>query len=73
MVLSKQSGAAEVIDHAFTVDFWDTERFADCILTILREQPLAEQLISEAPRVLQRLNWQNQAGAVMSVYNNLIS
>ncbi len=73
VVLSKQSGAAEVIDHAFTSDFWDTERFADCILTILREKPLAQQLISEAPRVLQRLSWKNQSGAVMNVYNDLIS
>ncbi len=73
VVLSKQSGAAEVIEHSFKVDFWDTERFADCILTILRETPLAEQLISEAPGVLKRLSWKNQAGAVTSVYKDLLS
>ncbi|HVW66881.1 MAG TPA: glycosyltransferase family 4 protein [Candidatus Peribacteraceae bacterium] len=73
VILSKQSGAAEVVEHAFHVDFWDTERFADCILTVLREQPLAEQLIAEAPRVLSKLNWQNQSGAVVSLYQDLIS
>ena len=73
VVLSRQSGAAEVIDHAFKVDFWDTERFADCILTILREEPLAMQLTSEAPRILQRLNWKNQAGNVLSIYHQLLS
>lgn len=73
VVMSRQSGAAEVIDHAFKADFWDTERFADCILTILREEPLAEQLIAQAPRILQRLSWKNQAAAVMSVYRDLIS
>jgi glycosyltransferase involved in cell wall biosynthesis len=72
VVLSKQSGAAEVIDHAFKVDFWDTDRFADCILTILREQPLAQQLRSEAPRILSRLTWQNQAREVLSVYGDLL-
>jgi glycosyltransferase involved in cell wall biosynthesis len=73
VVLSKQSGAAEVIDHAFKVDFWDTERFADCILTILRETPLADQLRAEAPRILQRLSWKNQAAAVNSIYQDLLS
>lgn len=70
VVLSKQSGASEVIEHGFTVDFWDTDRMADCILTILREQPLAQQLKSEAPRILSRLTWQNQARAVRSVYEH---
>ncbi len=73
VVLSKQSGAAEVIEHSFKVDFWDTERFADCILTILREKPLADQLRAEAPHILQRLSWKNQAGAVNSIYNDLVS
>jgi glycosyltransferase involved in cell wall biosynthesis len=72
VVLSKQSGAAEVIEHCFKVDFWDTERFADCIITVLREQPLAEQLRAEAPRVLQRLTWQNQAAQVQNIYRDLI-
>lgn len=71
VVLSKQSGASEVIEHAFKVDFWDTEKMADCILTILREQPLARQLAAEAPRILQRLTWQHQARIVSELYSTL--
>lgn len=72
VVLSKQSGAAEVLDHCFKVDFWDTERFADCILTILREEPLAQQLRAEAPYILRRLSWQNQAQHILSIYQNVL-
>lgn len=72
VILSRQSGAAEVIEHGFKVDFWDTDKFADCILTILREEPLAQQLIAQAPSILHRLNWQNQAGNVMSIYRDLM-
>ena len=72
VIVSKQSGVAEVLDHAFKVDFWDTEKMADCILTILREAPLAQQLRAEAPRVLQRLTWQNQANQVRSIYQQLL-
>ena len=72
VILSKQSGAAEVIDHAFKVDFWDTEKMADCILTVLREKPLARQLRSEAPGILRRLTWKNQANEVSSVYKHVL-
>lgn len=72
VIMSRQSGVAEVVDHAFKVDFWDADKMADCILTILREQPLAEQLISEAPRVLQKLTWRNQAGHIVSMYRDLL-
>ncbi|MEK7591322.1 MAG: glycosyltransferase family 4 protein [Patescibacteria group bacterium] len=72
IILSKQSGVAEVIDHSFKVDFWDTAKMADCVLTILREQPLALQLSSEAPRVLQRLTWENQAKHIRSLYEHIL-
>lgn len=72
IILSKQAGVGEVVGHAFKVDFWDTDKMADCVLTILREQPLAEQLRSEATRVLQHLTWQNQATVVKSIYEQLL-
>jgi glycosyltransferase involved in cell wall biosynthesis len=71
VILSKQSGVREVIPHAFHVDFWDIEKFADCILTVLREEPLALQLRSEAPAILRHLTWENQAAKVLSIYNNV--
>ncbi|MEK7563433.1 MAG: glycosyltransferase family 4 protein [Patescibacteria group bacterium] len=72
VVLSKQSGVREVLDHSFQVDFWDTEKMADCVLTILREKPLALQLRSEASRAVTYLTWQHQAEVVRSIYENLI-
>ncbi len=72
VIVSKQSGVAEVLSHAFKVDYWDTALMADCVLTILREEPLARQLRAEAPKILQRLTWKNQAGQVQSIYQNLI-
>lgn len=70
VVVTRQSGVAEVLDHAFKVDFWDTEKMADVILTILREEPLADQLKTEAPRVLQKLTWRNQSALVQSIYRD---
>jgi len=69
VILSKQSGVSEVALHSLQVDFWDIEKLSDCILTVLREEPLALQLRSEAVSLLAHLTWENQAAKVMSVYN----
>lgn len=72
VILSRQSGVAEVVDDCFLVDFWDTAKMADCVLTILREEPLAHQLRSYAPRILNNLTWKHQASHVQSIYTDLI-
>ncbi len=73
VVVSKQSGVSEVLDHAFAVDYWDTGKMADCIMTILREHVLSQQLRIEAPRVLKRLTWHNQAKLIRDIYHHLLS
>ncbi|MBT4366887.1 glycosyltransferase family 4 protein [Candidatus Peregrinibacteria bacterium] len=73
VVLSKQSGASEVVHNAFKVDFWDTSKMADCVLTILREDALVRQIRSEAPNILQKLTWENQAREIRSLYNKVIN
>ncbi len=72
VIVSRQSGVAEVLDHAFKVDYWDTDLMADCLLTILREEPLARQLRSEAPKALRKLRWEDQAAKVQSLYHSVI-
>ena len=71
VIVSKQSGVAEVLRHGFAVDFWDAEKSADCIVTILREKSLASQLRSEAPKIAQSLTWRTQASIVTSIYREV--
>lgn len=71
VILSKQSGAAEVVHNSFTVDFWDTDKMADCILTVLREKAIGNQMRSETPRILRNLTWKNQASKIMAMYKQL--
>ena len=71
VIVSKQSGVSEVTPHSFHVDFWDIDKLADCIITVLREHPLAMQLRSEASKTLHHLTWENQAGKVISIYDKI--
>lgn len=71
VILSKQSGASEVLDHCFKVDFWDTERMADCALTIIEDSAMAEQMRQHSKVTIQSLHWNNQANKVKQIYEKI--
>lgn len=73
VILSKQSGAGEVLEHCFKVDFWDTHHMADCVLTVLREKELAKQLGTHNFGLIQNLQWVHQAKKVKNIYYSLCS
>jgi glycosyltransferase involved in cell wall biosynthesis len=72
VILSRQSGASEVVHNALLVDFWDTDKMADCILTVLREEPLRKEMRAQTPRILSNLTWKRQATNILSVYDRFI-
>lgn len=72
VILSKQSGASEVLDHCFTVDFWDTHRMADCVLTVIKDEAIATQMKTNSKGTVDRLHWNNQASKVKDVYHSVL-
>jgi len=39
VLISKQSGVSEVVNHALKVDFWDIDQMADKIVSVLKYKP----------------------------------
>ena len=72
VILSKQSGAAEVLDHALKVDFWDTEELASKIVSVLRDQTLAAQLAERGSFQVRQMRWADAAEAVARVYDRIV-
>jgi len=73
VIISKQSGVAEVLKHVLKVDFWDTEDLANKILAVLRHPPLAETLREEGKSEVRLLSWEDSARRVVEVYEELTS
>ena len=46
VLLSRQSGVSEVLEHALKADFWDTRDMADKICAVLRYPCLAAELVN---------------------------
>lgn len=73
VLISKQSGVAEVLTHALKVDFWDTEEMANQIIAVLRHSPLREQLRKLGRAEAGGVTWDKAAEKVVDIYKKLIS
>lgn len=72
VIMSKQSGVSEVIEHALKVDFWDTDEMANKIVAVLRHPPLGATLRKHADFELRRLTWEGAADKCLEVYRSVL-
>jgi glycosyltransferase involved in cell wall biosynthesis len=72
VLISKQSGVAEVLTHALKVDFWDIEEMANKIMAALRYGALSRQLVEEGRKELFKLTWRKAAEKVLEIYKKLV-
>lgn len=71
VIVSNQSGVAEVIDHAIKVDFWDTDTLANAIVNILRHKALAESLKDNSSEEIESLTWKRAAVEIINLYREV--
>jgi glycogen(starch) synthase len=72
-VISQRSGVSEVLKGALKADFWDTDKFADYIIALLRHDTLRKELVEEANNDLKDIHWEGTAEKVVSIYNSIIN
>lgn len=72
VILTRQSGAAEVLSGALTVDGWDVEGLADAILTLLADPARRQALADRVRREARALLWHTAAEAVRALYGSLV-
>ena len=72
VLISKQSGVAEVLTHALKVDFWDVPEMANKILAVLKYQPLQMTLREHGNFEVRKLKWEDAAAKCAKVYNSVV-
>lgn len=68
VILSRQSGAAEILSHAIKVDFWDVDQIAAKIIAILKHPALAEEMAGRAKEELRKIRWETAAERISAIY-----
>ncbi len=71
VVISKQSGVAEVLKHALKVDFWDVDGLADAIYGLCHYDALSDIFIKHGKEEVDSLKWEHAAKLVKNVYESI--
>ena len=72
VIISKQSGVAEVLDYAVKVDYWDVDAMADAIYGLISYPSLNKMFAEKGLEEVTRLKWNNAAAKIKQVYQDAI-
>ena len=72
-IISKQSGAAEVLNYAFKVDFWDVDAIADKIYALLKYPALSDFSARVGYDEVNTLKWNNATAKLKAVYESIVN
>jgi len=70
-IISKQSGASEVLKYAFKVDFWDVDAMADDIYALLHYPALSQFASSNGYDEVNALKWREATSKLKRVYESV--
>ncbi len=73
VIISKQSGVAEVLDYAVKVDYWDVDAMADAMAGLIKYPALAGMFASKGLEEVTNLKWNNVAARIKAVYEEVIA
>lgn len=71
VIISRQSGVAEVVTHALKVNFWDVDALADAMYGLLAYSTLTKTLQLEGTREVNSFNWNDSASLVKKIYHKV--
>ena len=72
VIISKQSGVAEVLDYAVKVDYWDVDALADAIYGLIKYPALSDMFASKGLEEVTNLKWNDAAAKIKAVYEAVI-
>lgn len=72
VIISKQSGVSEVLNHAIKVDFWDVNALADAMHALLAYPALSDSLKKGGTEEVNAMSWGYSATQVKAIYESLL-
>ncbi len=72
VIISKQSGVAEVLKNAIKIDFWDIDAMADAIFGLLHYDGISKMFRELGSEELKKLKWEHVAAKLVTIYDNTV-
>ena len=73
ILISRQSGVAQMVSHCLKVDFWDTDQIADKILAACRYSELRQTLQDNGLAEVKKFSWTDSAQKCLNVYRQVLT
>ncbi len=73
VLLSKQAGVGEILNHALKSDFWDIDDMADKVLAVLNYGSLKNELMLHSTKEARNATWDKAAEKCLEIYQRLLS
>lgn len=71
VIISKNSGVAEVLPSSVQADFWDIDLMTTSIVQLLQDRGYAQNVVSGQHEELKNVTWKSAAQKVMDVYKSV--
>lgn len=71
IVITKQTGANEVLNNSLKYDYWDEDRLADIFLNLATSKALTMHLKTEAAKEISHMNWAATVPRFIEQYQRL--
>ncbi|MEK6854070.1 MAG: glycosyltransferase family 4 protein [Nanoarchaeota archaeon] len=72
VLISRQSGVKEVLNHCLLVDFWDIDQMANKMVAALKYREMHSELQRNSYEEASKLSWSKSAQRCIDVYSNVI-
>lgn len=72
VIISKQSGVAEVLKHALKVDYWDVDGMADAIYGTLNYPGLRSMFKKHGKNEVEGIKWDQAAHKLKKIYHHML-
>ena len=73
VIISNQSGVAEILSNAIKINFWDVDAMAEAIYGILKYPTMSKMLARYGRKESYNLKWIDSANKVKRVYKSALS
>lgn len=72
ILVSRQSGVAEMVSHCLKVDFWDVDQIAGKIMAVVKYPALRDTLHYNGSAEVNNFTWRKSAQKCVNVYNRVM-
>ncbi len=72
-IISKQSGCAEILEHAIKLDYWDVEGMADAIYALTQYKEYHDFIKEEGIKEVASITWVEAGRKVRAIYDKVLN